>query len=110
VQLLRILQEAFTNIRKHAHAGRAQVVFAVENDCLNINVQDDGWGFDPATVAEDSDAHVGLRVMRERAAEIGGSIQVHSETGKGTRVVISMPITKRWNACQGDLSSRIYIR
>lgn len=96
VQLLRVLQEALTNVRKHARAHHAEVVFAMQDDCLQVKVQDDGRGFDLHAGSKELDDHVGLRVMRERAEEVGGTLDVDSEAGKGTHVVIKLPITKRW--------------
>ncbi len=91
VQLLRIVQEAFTNIRKHACARSARVSMAMESDGMELVIEDDGNGFDLRQRAENGETF-GLRIMRERAAEIGGSLQVESEAGRGTRVIVRIPI------------------
>ncbi len=92
VQLLRILQEALTNVRKHAGADCVRIVFAFENHCASVTVQDNGQGFDPGAWCEDLGKHVGLRVMRERAEEVGGSLSLHSIPGQGTEVVVEVPV------------------
>ena len=91
-QLLRIIQEALTNVRKHARAHRVDVGIAVRDGHAEATVQDDGEGFDPALVQDGGAQKFGLHVMRERAEEVGGSVQVHSAPGEGTRVVVSVPL------------------
>ena len=91
-QLLRIIQEALTNVRKHARARRVDVRIAVRDGNAEVTVQDDGAGFDPAAVQPAGGQRFGLQVMRERAEEVGGSVQVHSAPGAGTQVVISVPL------------------
>jgi len=95
VQLLRILQEALTNVRKHADASCVRIAFALENHCATVTVQDAGQGFDPVAWSEETGEHVGLRVMRERAEEVGGSLSLHSLPGQGTEVVVRMPVKNR---------------
>jgi PAS domain S-box-containing protein len=92
VQLLRILQEALTNVRKHAGANSVRIAFAFENHCIAVTVQDDGLGFDHSTQSGELGEHVGLRVMRERAEEVGGSLWIGSSPGAGTRVVVRLPV------------------
>lgn len=90
VQLTRIVQEALTNVRKHAEARRV-VLSAFEKDgALVVEVQDDGKGFLPP---EDAlGAQYGLRGMRERAETIGAEFQVVSAPGMGTRVRVSVAL------------------
>jgi len=95
VQLLRIIQEALANARKHAHAGSVCVAFGVQDGCARVTVQDDGCGFEPGEVAGDGGGHVGLRVMCERAEEIGGSFAVASAAGQGTTIVVTVPLIAR---------------
>jgi signal transduction histidine kinase len=92
VQLLRILQEALTNVRKHAGANCVRIAFAFENNCASVTVQDDGQGFDPGAWSGDLGEHVGLRVMRERAEDVGGNLSLHSIPGQGTDVVVRLPV------------------
>ncbi len=92
VQLLRILQEALTNVRKHANANSVRINFALNDSCVWVTIQDDGQGFDSTAKYGKVDEHVGLRVMQERAEEVGGSMKVHSEPGQGTVVEVCMPV------------------
>jgi PAS domain S-box-containing protein len=92
VQLLRILQEALTNVRKHANARCVQIAFALEDGWARVTVQDDGRGFDPGASSAQMGEHVGLRVMRERAEEVGGSLSLRSASGQGTELVVRVPL------------------
>jgi signal transduction histidine kinase len=92
VQLLRIVQEALTNARKHARARSVCVAFAAQDGRVQVTVQDDGCGFDPVRIFDDSAGRVGLRVMRERAEEIGGTLAVRSAPGEGTQVILTAPL------------------
>ncbi|MBI2912758.1 MAG: GAF domain-containing sensor histidine kinase [Chloroflexi bacterium] len=90
VQLTRIVQEALTNVKKHA-AG-AQVWLSVEADDQRVTVviRDDGPGFDPAKVP--SSGRFGLQTMKERAESAGGSLTIHSRPGAGTRLEVTVPV------------------
>ncbi len=90
-QLLRIIQEALTNARKHAHAQRVQVRIHLEDSRAQVIVQDDGAGFDPGLLATAEGQKFGLRFMRERAEEVGGGVEIQSAPGAGTRVIIDVP-------------------
>lgn len=91
VQLRRIIQEALTNTRKHSGAHRACVSLQVLNERARIIVEDDGCGFDMKNAPQGTGQHYGLGFMRERAAEVGGSVEIDSAPGRGTRVVVDMP-------------------
>jgi two-component system nitrate/nitrite sensor histidine kinase NarX len=92
VQLLRIGQEALTNVRKHANAARAVVRVWREADGWYVAVRDDGVGFDPTAVAaEPGGRHVGITIMRERAESVGGRLEVTSQPGAGTEVRAWVP-------------------
>jgi signal transduction histidine kinase len=91
MQLFRIIQEALSNARKHGHPNHVQVRFEVCDGQVQVTVQDDGTGFDPAQAAAGGSGHFGLQVMAERAAQLSGSLAVHSAPGQGTRIVISIP-------------------
>ncbi len=92
VQLLRIVQEALTNVRKHANARTARVVLSMEGNKGEVIVEDDGQGFPPEQLPVFGRQSFGLRVMRERAMEFGGDVQVTSVPGCGTRVVVRVPL------------------
>jgi signal transduction histidine kinase/YHS domain-containing protein len=89
--LFRILQEAWTNIRRHAQARRADVTFAYTPDALAVTIGDDGRGFMPPLDAEAPDGHWGLRGMRERAELTGGTLTIRSQPGQGTSIVVHIP-------------------
>ncbi len=91
VQLIRIIQEALANVRKHAEAQHATVRFGELEGAPIIVVEDDGSGFDPAKVGEKNGNHFGLETMRERAESIEGHFTVESRPGGGTRVVMTLP-------------------
>jgi signal transduction histidine kinase len=95
VQLLRIVQEALTNVRKHARARAVRVGLSVTGGAAEAVVEDDGLGFDPSRVGTTQPAVFGLRFMRERAEEVGGTVCVDSRPGAGTRVVIRVPLHGR---------------
>jgi signal transduction histidine kinase len=86
------VQEALTNVAKHAQATRVDVVLDVVDDGLRIVVRDDGVGFDPEAVAEPS-THLGLRQMRERVAAARGHLTIASRPGAGTEVRAWIPFT-----------------
>jgi signal transduction histidine kinase len=92
VQILRIVQEALTNVRKHAGSPtRVDVALHAKADHLMLAIADDGAGFDPS-VPGTGGKHYGLQVMRQRAERIGGRLTVRSAPGQGTRVEVCMPL------------------
>lgn len=93
VQLVRIVQEALHNVRKHAGARMAWVRFWREGDDILMAVEDDGVGFDPAVPPADGRRHFGLATMRERAESVGGALTVRSLGATGTQVVVRLPLT-----------------
>jgi len=94
-QLLRIIQEALTNVRKHAAARRAQVLFNFSATAAHVIIADDGIGFQPPqpplTSPPVGGKHFGLTMMRERAETVGGQLEIRSAPGQGTRVLIHIP-------------------
>lgn len=95
-QLLSILQEALSNVRKHASARHVEVKFAIVPGWVNVTLSDDGTGFDPNAHPEAPGEHFGLRVMHERAEEIGGVLSVNSVPGQGTQVKVRVPIKEKY--------------
>jgi len=91
VQISRIIQEALTNVRKHAQASRAWVRFAQEGDNVCITVEDNGRGFDPAQLTGEGRQYFGLQIMRERAEGVHSSLELHSRPGQGTRIILRVP-------------------
>jgi PAS domain S-box-containing protein len=98
IQMLRVIQEALTNARKHSGAHRVWVTLEQEKGEAVIVVEDDGAGFDPngfdpgKLAAGHAGGHYGLAFMADRMAEIGGRLTIESEPGAGTRVVLHAPI------------------
>lgn len=94
--LFRITQEALNNVFKHAYAKNANVVLESRRSDLVLIVEDDGKGFDPDNVRrEKSGRGLGLVGMRERAAILGGIVEIESAPGKGTTVFVRVPIGKK---------------
>ncbi len=91
-QLLRILQEALTNVRKHARARSVRVALSAPDGHLEATVEDDGDGFDSARFGTTEESTFGLRFMRERAGDVGGTVRVDSVPGGGTRVEVTVPL------------------
>jgi signal transduction histidine kinase/FixJ family two-component response regulator len=93
IVIYRIVLEALNNIRKHAKATRVAVVIRYGPSEVLIKVEDDGCGFDlPATLQrETSNGNIGLLSMRERAEMAGGSFNITSVPGKGTKIIIRIP-------------------
>lgn len=96
LQLLRIVQEALANVRKHAGAQHAEVRIRSDPAGLRVVVADDGRGFDPARQrgGDDLSPHFGLATMRERAESVGATLEVVSAPGEGSRVVIDFPVPR----------------
>ena len=91
VQLLRIVQEALSNVRKHAQATRSRVVLTFGPDRTRLMVEDNGRGFDPNHPTQGPWPHLGLQSMRERASAIGAQFTLETAQGKGTRVILDLP-------------------
>jgi two-component system sensor histidine kinase UhpB len=87
----RIVQEAVTNIIRHAHAKNVWVEFQQNaGDQVSLSVKDDGNGFDPslALARWDSNSRLGLAGMQERVRILGGKIDIQSRGGQGTQIVV----------------------
>ncbi len=91
VQLIRIVQEGLANVRKHARASAAQVVFTLDAGRIQVRIEDDGVGFDVEQFFKAEGQGFGLRSMRDRAEAIGGTFQIYSTPGRGTQVVVEVP-------------------
>ena len=91
--IFRIVQEALTNVARHARARSASVMVERRADCVVVVVDEDGRGFD-ARSSTGAPAHFGLIGIRERAALVGGSVAIESSADAGTSVFVSLPL---WN-------------
>lgn len=89
----RIVQEATTNIAKHAHATECRVQLE-RGETLRITIEDNGAGFDPLAVRSAERRGLGLIGMRERASHLHGSVQVDSTPGQGTRITVELPVRR----------------
>ena len=91
-QLLRIIQEALSNVRRHSGASNALIRCVVSrDDRILISIEDHGQGFLPNQVHSNAKQHIGLQIMRERAESIGGRLELDSQPGQGTRVNVQVP-------------------
>ncbi|MGZ4650091.1 MAG: histidine kinase [Kineosporiaceae bacterium] len=90
--LYRLVLEALNNALKHADADSIDVDLRVESDVLVVAVRDDGRGFDPG---QEHPGHLGLHTMRDRAAAVGGRLDVTSAPREGTAVVVTLPYVIR---------------
>lgn len=90
--ILNIIKEGLNNIRKHAEAKNVTLSFSLEDNKLCAVIADDGKGFE--TIEDDNAAHkgFGLSIMEERASEIGGRVDIKSLTGKGSCIMLYVPI------------------
>ncbi|MGN6672723.1 MAG: GAF domain-containing sensor histidine kinase [Thermomicrobiales bacterium] len=92
LQLLRIVQEALSNVRKHAHATAARLTITSEGGDLIAQIADDGAGFNPAALDPAIFPRFGLTGMHERADALGGALTVQSAPGAGTQVTARVPL------------------
>ncbi|HEV2862262.1 MAG TPA: two-component regulator propeller domain-containing protein [Pyrinomonadaceae bacterium] len=90
--LLRIGQEAVNNAVRHARARTVSVNLSFDATSVRLSVKDDGRGFDAGAQANGRGGHFGIVGMRERAAEMGGSVRVESAPGEGCEVTVSVPV------------------
>ena len=95
LQVLFILQEALSNVRKHAQAGKVKVLLTNHRD-FELHIIDDGIGFDPGEAAgREENKHIGLGIMHERASRINARLDILSTPGCGTHLSLILPQTER---------------
>ena len=94
LQVLFILQEALSNVRKHAQAGQVRVLLRNNQD-FEMEIVDDGVGYDPQEVGQREEGHIGLHIMRERAARLNAVIKLTSRPGAGATVRLVLPRAER---------------
>ena len=87
IEIVRIVQEALANVRRHSGARRATVTLGIVDDEAWVEVEDDGRGFDPG-----EDPGMGITGMRERTLALGGTLEVESETGTRVRLRVPLPV------------------
>jgi len=98
IGVFRIIQEALQNVRKHSRAEKVDVTVSRQESTLTVVIQDDGVGFDQST-APGNGTHFGLVSMSERARLLHGELVLHSVPGRGTRVMLAVPL----NEFTGDM-------
>ncbi len=91
LQILRIVQEALANVRKHARAANVAIELHQNAEWVHLTVADDGVGFKPGRVRTNDGPRFGLATMRERAEGIGGTLVVETHPGSGTRILVRVP-------------------
>ena len=93
IQVIRVIQEALTNVRKHAHATEVVVTIAPDpsGSGTSIVIHDDGRGFDLGSALLDRDGGFGLHTMRERMELVGGELRIEAAPGRGTSVIARVP-------------------
>jgi PAS domain S-box-containing protein len=95
IQLLRVIQEALTNTRKHSGARSVWISFERVDSRVFIHIVDDGSGFDISQRDRETCGHFGLVFMQERMEQIGGSVKIDSRPGAGTIVILELPLREQ---------------
>jgi signal transduction histidine kinase len=91
----RIARETINNVIVHAEASQINIYLIDEQSQVELRIEDDGRGFDPHAVGE---GHLGIRIMNERTAMIGGNLQITSKPGQGTKIAVT------WSDRKGGIS------
>jgi two-component system sensor histidine kinase DegS len=101
--LFRIVQEALSNVQKHARADRVSIRLEIEADLLRVSISDDGVGFDMETVLRDPEKwdHFGIKGILERARLVGGEGRIESKKGRGTTIIVEVPLVEKEAAGNG---------
>lgn len=94
LHLLRIVQEALSNIRKHARAEKVDVILDCQPEQILLEIRDDGCGFDVQNLSHRQHDQFGLATMHERAKSIHAGLKIVSAPGEGTRVILQVPRPK----------------
>ncbi|MEM8530672.1 MAG: GAF domain-containing sensor histidine kinase [Chloroflexota bacterium] len=89
--LYRIAQEALNNIIRHAGACAVNITLTLTPELITLHIADDGCGFEPDKVRPSNGRHLGMISMRERAIELGGTLDVYSHLNQGTTIVVAVP-------------------
>lgn len=100
VTLLRVAQEALSNVRRHAKARQVTLSLSYLEDLVVLDIQDDGTGFAPNTTTNGSEGGFGLRAMRERVEQLGGELLIESAAGEGTTLAVQIPLAVQTETIQ----------
>jgi signal transduction histidine kinase len=98
ITFYRIVQEALTNVRRHAHATEVRIHFSRRGNWIRCQVTDNGVGFDPLAVVNSGKPGLGLVGIRERLSAVGGKLRIQSAEGRGTKLDITAPLHQVSNA------------
>jgi len=90
-QIIRIVQESLTNIRKHSKARTVRLMIKSNPNRNEVLIEDDGVGIEKSNLVSSLGEHIGLSVMQERAQRLGGNLNIESEAGEGTQILLSFP-------------------
>jgi two-component system sensor histidine kinase DegS len=102
--LFRIIQEALSNVHKHAKADRVSIQLDIDLERLRVTITDNGVGFDMETVLRDPEKwdHFGIKGILERARLVGGEGRVESKKGQGTKIIVEVPLMKKEEQAHGE--------
>jgi two-component system sensor histidine kinase DegS len=102
--LFRIIQEALSNVQKHAKASRVSIQLEINLEMLRVTISDNGIGFDMDAVLRDPDKwdHFGIRGIIERAKLVGGEGHIDSKQGRGTTITVEVPLTNKETSEHGQ--------
>jgi two-component system, NarL family, sensor histidine kinase DegS len=102
--LFRIIQEALSNVQKHAKATRVSIQLEIDLELLRVTITDNGVGFDMDAVLRDPEKwdHFGIKGILERARLVGGEGHITSKKGRGTKIVVEVPLVKKEAAGNGE--------
>ncbi len=103
----RVVQEALTNVIRHAKANKIKVQLGSNSHNLYAVIEDDGVGFDLEQMEKGQQKNLGLIGMKERAALVGGELLIHTAAGEGTRITLTIPIKMEKELCSSQQSSDV---
>lgn len=106
IGLYRIIQEALTNVARHAHAETVSVVFDWHEPLLRLMIHDDGEGFRSGNVGDRPSNHLGIEGMRQRASMLGGTFEIRSQPKKGTSIEVKLTLRESGEASPKNGASR----
>jgi two-component system sensor histidine kinase NreB len=90
--LYRLIQEGVNNALKHANAKHIEITLQWQSNVVKLEVSDNGIGFSPAIRRANNGSHFGLLNLDERVRALGGSLQIESQPGQGTRICAQLPV------------------
>jgi len=94
LQLLRIAQEALTNVRRHALASEIEVKLETNPQSVEMRIKDNGRGFNLLDLEKSPPGYHGLTIIKERAEGLGGNVDISTAPGQGTEIKVSLPVEK----------------